>query len=282
MKFYSRLSKFLLVIGIVLIPVMIGVTIVWRNVTFDEFSFAILLDSQMTPLGLVVMFGWLFCPLFLLSSPMVFARYSRFFPLNNFAEFEVKFNNEAEVLKFGHFVDTQGTFAIVVKQKQPGIWMVFGEEKDIRLDLCRYPFPKRYLCAFFVRNFNYRDHNMKKRYDDKLYKPTQISWLKKINSVKLIFDVQGERTEEYCIENKKTKLKYLTRLVATADFEEFGKYQHRHRDKVSERWFRKRCNYFVFRKENRKTDCILDEINCILNDEGNLIPVENDARLHRP
>jgi len=284
MKMRYYLYKILLPLGIFLVvPVSMLFAILWITNgmsmnTGEDFSSILALFS--------FSLGWTLA----FSSEQVFGSYLRYFPLNNFKEFDVSFEKEEDVLKYGDFVDDKGTFAIKVKETEEGIWTVFGKEKNLRLDLYSLSHPKEYIAGFFVRNFNYVDYNKTNHAYKTLYKKRKISWLNKINDIKIIYDADGEKTEEYIVKNKEAKIRFLIYRIMFSTLNRNGWmvlcFEQEHHE-ASERQFRNYGNEYVFRQEKRPPYWFDPMPNCypysdVFDENGNPLYPDNDARLSHP
>ena len=149
LKEYLQTAKTLFWIGVICFPFIPLLIIPWQNTGETAYSVMMLFAI---PIDLLM----------ILFSGEQWGKYSKFFPLNSLKEFEVSLNSENDIFKYGRFVDDKGTFEIKVLETEPGIWVAFGQQKDIKLDLYSYPYPKEYIAGFFVRNFNYADYNKSK------------------------------------------------------------------------------------------------------------------------
>ncbi|MBQ9716202.1 MAG: hypothetical protein IJV77_07350 [Clostridia bacterium] len=288
MKDYLRMAKFLFWVGVLCLPFIPLLIIPWLK-TDEVFYFVIML------------FAFALDILMIASAPGQWGVYSMFFPLNSLKEYEVFFQSEEDLFQHGRIVDDKGTFEIKVEETESGVWTILGQTKDIKLDLYSYPYPKEYIAGFFVRNFNYAVYNAKnnnpfcykksKESFSTIYKKRRISWLKKINDVKLVFYSNNNVTEKYILKNKVTQLGFFAYqlMYQTIEYNAWRGRKYwtaRHQD-GSERTFRNYCNVSVFDIEGRPTYWYEPSFEYyskseLFDENGRLLYPDNDARLSHP
>ena len=165
-------------------------------------------------LGVFFLIAQLYVLAILTLVPVCFALVFAFF---SFSEYTKNYLLKNRV-RFDMMPFKQSTVVLTAKEKGVGIWVVSDGASEITFDLIGYKFPVEYICAYFVKNINFKAVKKNHLKFFKIFYSLQIKNLNVCENCILQFDKKGKKAEKQLIKNKKTKVTFLRHLIMQSGY----------------------------------------------------------------
>ena len=165
-------------------------------------------------LGVFLLIAQLYVAAILTLIPICFALVFAFFSFSDYTKnYLLKNRVGFDIMPF-----KEPPVVLTAKEKEFGIWVVSDGAREITFDLIGYKFPVEYICAYFVKNINFK---VVKKNHLKFFKTFYSLRIKNLNVCEncvLQFERKGKRQEKQLIKNKKTKVTFLRHLIMQSGY----------------------------------------------------------------